>query len=199
MKDYKQVNEILDTFAINYLNEDFIDYQSIKPVSLSEEFKQDLRYSLSQISNQDKEYFTRDFIVAPMIFKMWRNHPKLAVFSHPFLKSDDLQLYPDFLFTARHPRGYKELYRPLLVTVEAEHEEFTDGWMQALLQMIASQQINKDKSIPIYAIVSNGKYWEFGKLEQSLFTKNLNTLSIAEPEKVLGILSYLGGEAEKYA
>jgi hypothetical protein len=199
MKDYKQVSDILDDFAINYTSNNFVDFNTIQEVSLSKEFKDDLNFSLSQISNQDKEYFVRDFIVAPMIFKTWRTHPKLAVFSHPFLKSDALQFYPDFLFTARHPRGYKELYKPLLVTVEAEHEEFTDGWNLALLQMIASQQINKDKTIPIFAVISNGKYWEFGKLENDLFTKNLNSMSISEPEKVLAVLSYLASEAEKYA
>jgi hypothetical protein len=198
MKDYKQVNDILDDFAINYFCDDFIDFDVIQQIELSNDFKNDLDYAISQISHQDKEYFVRNFVVAPMIFKMWRHHPKLAVFSHPFLKSDDLQLYPDFLFTARHPRGYKELYKPLLVTVEAEHEEFTDGWIQALLQMIASQQINKDKTIPIFSVVSNGKYWEFGKLENDLFTKNINAIAITESEKVLGILSYLAGEAEKY-
>lgn len=199
MKDYKNMNDILDDFKINYLSEDFIDYDIIKNQDLGNEFKQDLKYSLSNISNQDKEYFVRDFIVSPFIFKAWRLHPKLALFSHPYLKSDDIQCYPDYLFTARHPRGYKEMYKPLLVTIEAENEEFSNGWQQALLQMIVSQQINNDKSIPIYSVVSNGKYWEFGKLHHDLFTRNSTPISIQSPEKVLGVLSYIAGECEKYA
>lgn len=199
MKEYKNMNDILDDFEINYDAKKFIDLKLISDIVLDTNFIDDLDYSVSQISNQDKEYFVRDFVVSPLLFRAWRLHPKLALFSHPYLKSDDIQCYPDFLFTARHPRGTKELYRPLLITVETEHEEFTEDWQQALLQMIAAQQINKDKTIPIHAIVSNGKYWEFGKLENNIFTKNITPTSLENPEKLVGILSYLVGEAEKYA
>lgn len=62
--------------------------------------------------------------------------------------------------------------------------------------MIACQKINEDDTI-IYGIVSTGLVWEFGKLEQNRFTKELYPYTISDPAKVLGALDYLFSPCQK--
>ncbi len=39
--------------------------------------------------------------------------------------------------------------------------------------------------------------WEFGKLEKNVFTKNLLSYSVAEAQKVIGILDFIFTECDK--
>ncbi len=190
---------LLEEFDIFCSTNAFIDFSAIKPLEITMELKDDLNFSISQLGFADNVSFIRNFVLSPILFKTWRLNPKLSLFSRPLLATETMQCYPDFLFGTSHPRGYRTLAKPLFVVLQSNKDEFTDCWFKVLHQMIVSQQINKDKTIPIFAVVSNGKYWEFGKLDNNLFTKNLTSLSISDPEKVLSILSYLAGEAEKYA
>ncbi|MCP4105253.1 MAG: hypothetical protein GY749_06915, partial [Desulfobacteraceae bacterium] len=80
---------------------------------------------------------------------------------------------------------------------EAKKQDFEGGWAQCLAEMVACQKINENENITIYGIVSTGIIWEFGKLETNVFTKNLLSYSVAEAQKVVGILDFIFTECDK--
>lgn len=58
------------------------------------------------------------------------------------------------------------------MVVEAKHNDFEQGWGQCLAELYAAQLLNDDAERSVYGIVTDGSFWQFGKLERDLFTKN---------------------------
>jgi len=52
---------------------------------------------------------------------------------------------------------------PLLIVVEAKKNDFEQGWAQCLSELIAAKNLNQSEK-SVYGIVTDGKLWEFGKL-----------------------------------
>jgi hypothetical protein len=52
--------------------------------------------------------------------------------------------------------------------------------------MVAAQRLNGNTALPVYGIVTDGEIWQFGKLVDSVFTKNLSRLTIDRLEEVYG-------------
>jgi hypothetical protein len=141
--------------------------------------------------------YVAEFIVVPFLKETWKRHPDLNLFSHLQISADNVTVIPDYLVSAKTPTGYKTLYKPLLLTVEAKNEKFDEGWTQALLQSVVCQKINGTPDIPILSIVTTGDFWQFGKFEQKLFTKNPIPASIQHVDELLGILDALFSECEE--
>lgn len=74
---------------------------------------------------------------------------------------------------------------------EAKKEDFAKDWGECLTKMIARQKINTNKDI-----VSSGLIWEFGKLENDTFTRDLLSYSISNPNQLAGLLDYLFSQCE---
>jgi hypothetical protein len=68
--------------------------------------------------------------------------------------------------------------------VEAKMDDFTGGWAQCALEMLAVQKVNQTPELPVFGMVTNGEVWQFAQLKDSLFTefseifilRNLNEL-----------------------
>jgi hypothetical protein len=69
--------------------------------------------------------------------------------------------------------------------------KFDEGWGQCLAEMVAAQKLNRDLPITVFGIVSNGKVWQFGKLEESSFTKNISFYSIQDLDKLFAVVNYV--------
>jgi hypothetical protein len=48
----------------------------------------------------------------------------------------------------------------------------------------------------VFGIVSNGKYWEFGKLEKTSFTQNNNRYLLQDLEQLFAAVNYVFKECE---
>ena len=73
---------ILDNYHLNYKMIEFIDFDKIQPVNVTDWFKEELSFSLKNRGEDDKEAFTSEFIVVPFLKETWKKHPKLNLFSH---------------------------------------------------------------------------------------------------------------------
>jgi hypothetical protein len=62
---------------------------------------------------------------------------------------------------------------PYLIVVEAKKDNFEEGWGQCLAELITAQKLNGNTKTEIFGIVSNGKFWEFGRLLENSFEKNI--------------------------
>ncbi len=81
---------------------------------------------------------------------------------------------------------------------EAKKENFNEGWAQILSEMIAAQIVNENQSLDIYGIVSTGKFWEFAKLNQKIFSKEIVAISATENlQKLFNFLNWIIKTAKK--
>ena len=109
----------------------------------------------------------------------------------PIAYNDKLSGTPDYIVSKRSSLGKTVLEFPLLMVAEAKKNDFEQGWAQCLAELVAAQKLNEDEEMPIYGIVTDGKYWEFGKLEGSIFTKNLESFSVDDLPELFGVLDGL--------
>lgn len=196
-QNLNQVQDLLTHYHLNYQVAEFLDFNQAPTVTVPEWFKPELRFAIANRGGPDKEAFTCEFIIVPFLREAWKRHSHLSLFSHVQIKTEELTVIPDYLVTAKHPTGYKTIYKPLLLTVEAKNEQFEEGWTQALQQAVVCQQINGLDDFPVFAIVTTGDFWQFGKLEKQVFTKHPIPASIQHVEELLGILDLLFAECEK--
>ena len=62
--------------------------------------------------------------------------------------------------------------------------------------MIAAQRLNGEHQIIIYGIVSNGATWQFGKLENGTFTRNMTPFTIYELDKLFSAVNFVFQQSE---
>jgi len=197
--DFKRFEEILGTFGLKFRFDEFINFAEIQPVEPEEWFKSELKFSLANRGEDDKEFFTSEFIIVPFLKEIWKRHPRLNLFSHVQIKADDLTVIPDYLISSESETGYKTVKKPLLLTVEAKNEKFDEGWCQALLQSVVCRKINDTDEIPILSLVTTGDVWQFGKFEKASFIRHPVAVSIQNIAVLLGILDVLFSECERNA
>lgn len=193
---FTHLQDVFNAYGLSYQAVKFFDALSLTPLPANEWFKAEIEFALLNRGQDDEEAFVSEFIIVPFLKEIWKKHPKLSLFSRPTLSTLDTTVIPDYLLTARHPSGYKSMYKPLLLTVEAQNEKFDEGWIQALQQAVVCQKLNENVKIPIYAIVTTGEVWEFGKLEQQLFTYHPLPLSVQDIERLLAVLDWLYQQSE---
>ncbi len=51
---------------------------------------------------------------------------------------------------------------------------------------MAAQTLNKNAQRPVYGIVTDAEVWQFGKLEEHCFTRNLTRATIDDLPKIFG-------------
>jgi hypothetical protein len=87
---------------------------------------------------------------------------------------------------------------PIVMLVEADKEGLDLGWGQCVAEMIAAQKFNtrKGKEISvIYGSVTNGKLWQFLKLEGKDVTIDIHEYYVTPVERILGILKWMVDES----
>ena len=78
---------------------------------------------------------------------------------------------------------------PPICIMEAKQEKFEEGWAQTLAEMTATFKQGANIS---YGVVTTGKAWEFGQLENNVFTKDPNQISATmDLQKVFDVLNWL--------
>jgi hypothetical protein len=86
---------------------------------------------------------------------------------------------------------------PLVVIAEAKKNDFEQGWGQCLAELIAAQNLNGDAHLVVQGIVTDGKLWEFGKLKEDVFTKNIEGYTVDHLPRLFGALDYVFHSASR--
>jgi hypothetical protein len=194
--DFKSVEDVLAKYPLHEKKASFIPQVEMTP---SELFMDNLKFTLSMQASVESEMFYREAFVFPFMQEAWKRHPKLKLWVNRKLAyQDELTGEPDY-FVSVLPQGPTRdpVGKPLVAVAEAKQEDFIAGWGQCLAEMIACQKLNGEEKLTIYGIVSTGEIWQFGKLEEDVFTKDLYPYSINDAAKVLGVLDYLFEQCEK--
>jgi hypothetical protein len=195
--DFENVEQVIAKYPLEIKQERFLP-EEVR-VDLPEWFRNNLSFLLEMKSIDENEAFLSEGFVFPFLQQAWQRHRRLKLWSHRTLTCDS-ELYgePDYLISAL-PEGVVErlIAKPLLAVTEAKKEDFTKGWAQCLVGMIACQKLNQRADVAIYGIVATGIVWEFGKLERNVFVKHPLPYSISEPGLVLGLIDFVFAECEK--
>ncbi len=194
--NYKNINDVLQQFPFSYQEDNFI--QEIE-FNIDPYFIARLELILKEGIVFNSEYAICENIIYPILVEIWLKYKeKLILWSHQPLKYDDnLSGIPDYMIAQRSPRGKIILEQPYLILVEAKKDNFEEGWGHCFAELIAVQKLNNDQNNIVFGIVSNGKIWEFGKLQDSVFTKNLKYYTLEELPKLMRAISFLFQETLK--
>ncbi len=197
--DFKSVDEILAHFGLKVESKPFFDFKSVLEVPLPPSLEEDFAFVLAQRGDTDKEYYACEALIFPILKEVWKRNPKIKVFSHPQIKYEDLILVPDYVVTASNKTGVQTFKTPLLITVEAKNDDFEWGWSDAYKQLIVARHMNKNEQIPIYAIVSIGGAWQFGKLNEKIIYKHPFSVGLDNSSRLMGILDFIFKDCIKTA
>jgi len=195
-KDFISTNKVKEYYPNLILSKDRFIPKNTVQVEIEPYLEKQVYFAL--LSFKPNETFADKFLIAPVLNNIWLKHQNLNIWTEKYIKADDkLQGRPDYLVSPLDRKQYEVLSLPIIILVEAKHENFTHGWGQCLAQMLACQKLNKSEDIIIYGIVSTGQTWEFGKLEKNIFTNDSNSYSISNLSQTLNIVNFIFDEAEK--
>ncbi|MDY6806103.1 MAG: hypothetical protein SXA11_20190 [Cyanobacteriota bacterium] len=187
---YKNLAMVLKAFELTYREKNFI-IESKFP--LNDYFKQRFEILLREGIVDNSEAAICENLIAPILTEIWYGYKeKFLLWSHQTLIYDeDLSGVPDYLLAHKSPLGKIVFDKPFFVAREAKKDDFTAGWGQCGAEMVACQKINEIEGQTIFGIVSNGKIWEFAKLSDRLFTKNIQPYTIYDLEELFGAVNYV--------
>ena len=193
--NYKSISAVLKKFQIKYVQTNFM-LEVEFPVKDSFREELDLLFTDGVVDNSENAICEN--LIYPILKEVWKLYrDKLTLWSHQSLTYDeDLSDVPDYTVAQRNPLSTIIFDKPYFLTVEAKQDKFEEGWSQCLAEMIAVQRINDDLDNDIFGIVSNGKIWQFGKLNSQLFTRNKNLYVIQDLDRLFAAVNYIFQQCE---
>jgi hypothetical protein len=185
---FKSAEDVATKFDIKVADREifFNPKELIVPKILFSMVEKKLRDKTSYVS----EYAICETLIRPVLDIVAENYV-LKIWSHILYdidKDKGLTGEPDYLIAPKNKYG--GMATPSLCVIEAKKENFDEGWTQALAEMIASVTTNI-----CYGIVTTGNFWEFAKLESSVFTIDPRSLSAStELQTVFNTINWLFAE-----
>lgn len=188
--DFKSIMHVQEAYGIKYTQADYIQYAAIEP---SSSFLEEFAFSQRHINVFASEAARCENVIYPILREVYKKYAdSFTLWSHQSISCDaQLNGTPDYLISTKSALGKTVLESPIIVVVEAKRSDFIEGWGQCLAELVAAQKINNDNTIPVYGIVTDGALWEFGKLEENLFTQNETVLAVSDLKRVFGAIGYL--------
>ncbi|MGI2907555.1 hypothetical protein [Tolypothrix sp. VBCCA 56010] len=193
--NYKSISAVLKKFQIKYVQTNFVIE---KEFPVKDDFKSELDLLFTDGVIDNSESAICENLIYPVLKEVWKFYrSKLTLWSHQTLIYDeDLSPVPDYIVTQRNPLATIVFDKPYFLAVEAKQNKFEEGWGQCLAEMIAVQRINDNLEKTVFGIVSNGKVWQFGKLNADIFTRSRNLYTIEELDKLFAAVNYIFQQCE---
>ncbi len=192
---YKTIGAVVKEFQITYTEADFIEPL---PFAVSDYFREDLQLMMREGVVDNSEFAICENLIYPVLKEVWKHYrSKFLLWSHQSLNYDEkLSGFPEYILARRSPLGKVVFDRPYLMLVEAKQDNFEAAWGQCIAEMIAAQRLNAELDVVVYGIASNGSFWQLGKLEQNIFTKNATFYSIQEIDNLAAVVNYVFSQCE---
>ncbi len=188
--DYKNIAQVQKEFLVKYQEENFIAAQEIEPSAL---FLKEFEFSLENIDVYTSEGARAEAVIFPILREVYKSyHEKYSLWIQKAISYNErLNGTPDYLIGTKSALGKTVLETPLVIVAEAKKNDFEQGWGQCLAELIAAQKINADAGFAVYGVVTDGKLWEFGKLREDVFTKNIESYTVDHLAHLFGALNYI--------
>lgn len=192
---YKTISAVLKEFQITYIELNFVVETAF---NISDYFREDLEIVRQDNVVNNSEYAICEYIIVPILKEVWKQYrSEFILWSHQALNCDaNLNGFPEYILAQKSPLGKLVFERPYFVIIEAKQDDFEAGWAQCLAEMIASGRLNEKPNQEVFGIVSNGKLWQFGKLEKNVFTLNKTSYLIDDLDKLFAAINYVFQQCE---
>lgn len=187
--DFKTIPDVQEKFRITYAADNFLD--TAGTLSPSEQFLQELEFSMQHIDVYASEGARCETVIYPILREVYKGYADgYALWVKKSLVYDEtLGGTPDYFISTRSELGMLTVGKPLIMLVEAKKNDFEQGWGQCLAELVAAQKINDAPDVPVYGIVSDGKWWEFGYLVRDAFTRNRMSFSVDNVPVLFGAVN----------
>lgn len=184
---FKSLAAVLKHYQIHYQEANF---EIIKTANLNESVKADIVFTLKEVAYDVSEAAICENLIYPLLKEAWKLYADVfAIWSHAALEYDDeLTGIPDYLISKRSDLGKIIFDSPLLAVVEAKKDNFSAGWAQCALEMVAMQKINANPQLVIYGLVSNGEIWEIATFQNQQFIFYNKRFVIEELDTLFNVL-----------
>ena len=177
--DFKAIPEVQEKFGIRHIENDFIVVEETVGVP-SAQFQEELEFSRQHIDVFVSEGARCEAIIFPILREVNKGYAENYALwiKKPIAYDETLSGTPDYFISTRSELGMLVVGVPLIMLVEAKKNDFEQGWGQCLAELVAAQKINDDLDVPVYGIVSDGTWWQFGHLVGDAFTRNRTSFSV---------------------
>ena len=196
---FKSLGSVLLKYDLSLQETDFLP-QGFSPKASLNELEKEIKLSLNELAYDVSEAAICETLIFPILRENWKSfRDSFLLWSHPTLNvSEDLMGIPDYLFARKTKFGRAVVGRPICMAVKAKKDNFDEGWGQCAAEMVAAQKLNDEVAeIDVYGIVTNGEFWEFGKLQTDTFTKNKTIYSVFELQKLCSVIEHILTECKK--
>lgn len=186
--DFKNVSEVLEKFQITYTESDFLHSERSNP---SAHFLEDFEWTRQHVDVFASEGARCEAAIFPIlkeVYKAYAHRYALWIKKSIFC-NETLSGTPDYFVSTRSALGRPVVGKPLVILVEAKKNDFEMGWGQCLAELVAAQKINDDAALPVYGIVTDGIWWQFGRLVGDAFTQNRTGFSVDNLSGLFGVLN----------
>lgn len=189
-KKFKQIDEVVNHFEISFQKVNFLD--NIAFASVPTFLKAEIEYVRQNIPYKVSEAAIRENILYPILKEIFKKHDDTLMLwaNKSIAYNKELSGMPDYIIAKQSERGKIIFGKPILAVVEAKKDDFESGWAQCLLEMVTIQKINNNNNVTVYGIVTNGDNWEFGQLENKLFSMNWEFCTVLQLERLYAVLSH---------
>ena len=176
--DFKTISEVLEKFRIRYTENDFVNVE--KTLGPSEHFLQDFVFCREHIDVFASEAARCEAIIFPILKEIYKGYADTYALwiQKPIAYDETLNGTPGYLISTKSELGRPVVGIPLILLVEAKKNDFEQGWGQCLAELVAAQKINDNAGFPVYGIVSDGTWWQFGRLVDDAFTQNRTSFGV---------------------
>lgn len=196
---FKHPAAVLRAYDISYQDLEFVEP---RPIAVDEFFRAELSLVVRENVTDNSEAAICENLIFPTLKEVWKVYRQdFLLWSHQSLVYDEMLAgIPDYILARRSPLGRIVFDRPYCLLVEAKQDNFQEGWGQCLAAMVAAWKLNHEAGGEglgeVFGIVSNGDRWEFGRLRDRQFTKNIRNYSLQDLELLLGALNDLFGRCQ---
>lgn len=195
--DFKSLSEVGLAFQIRIQRASFLEPRE-RPVD--DRLQVGIDFALSTFDVHVSEASKCEFLISPILLEAWKPYTEsLLLWSHVLLLAEEpLSGIPDYYFSRRSPLG---LVRepPYVLVIQAKRDDFEEGWGQCLAAMLAAQRLNEPAVRVVYGCVTNGDFWEFGKLDGTDFTREMRNFSYSHLAELLAAWNYVFTQAREQA
>ncbi len=163
------------------------------PIAISDYLRGELAFVQKMVAFDKSEFAICENLVYPILKEVWKPYAEeLQLWCHTPLNCDaDLSGIPDYFLARRSPLGTPVIDKPYLMVVEAKRDDFEWGWAQCLAAMVAGLKLNNIPGQIMYGIATNGRTWEFGKVEGNRFTQNVQPFTLFDLDQLCAAINFL--------
>jgi hypothetical protein len=188
---YPTIGDIAQAYQIYCRMDSFVEPVSL-PVPLPDPFRAELDYVLKHVAYDVSEAAICENLIYPILKEFWKPFAdELVIWSHIPLSADaDLTGTPDYFVARRSPLGRWVQDKPYVLIVEAKKDDPSFGWGQCLAAMVAAQKLNGMPEQTLYGITSNGRVWQFAKLQANQYVQDPRLFTLTSLEELGAALHF---------